>query len=113
MERREAPGRIAALGQQADEACRADLAVHQAHPRRGPGHPGVAAFGVRAASDVGRCASRGSTAMPLSGTAPGSVVSNAAIDDALDEPGWREDKAAGADGDKFISAAIERCAACQ
>ena len=40
MERREAPGRIAALGQQADEACRADLAVRQAHPRRIPRYRG-------------------------------------------------------------------------
>ncbi len=44
-----------------------------AHPRRVP-VAGVAACGVRAANDVGRCASRGSTAMPLSGTAPRSVI---------------------------------------
>jgi hypothetical protein len=32
MERREAPGRIAALNRQADETCRADLAArHRTH----------------------------------------------------------------------------------
>jgi hypothetical protein len=36
--------------------------------------PRIAAIGVRAASDVGRCASRGSTATPLSGAAPCSVI---------------------------------------
>ena len=47
-------------------------------------------FGVRAASDVGRCASRGSTAMPLSGTAPRSVI-QASLEDALDERGCRKE----------------------
>ena len=36
--------------------------------------PGIAAVGVRAASDGGRCASRGSTAASLSGAAPRSVI---------------------------------------
>ena len=58
-------------------------------------------FGVRAASDVGRCASRGSTAMPLSGTAPCSVI-NVAIDDALDEQGARNIRPAWGCGDKFF-----------
>jgi hypothetical protein len=36
--------------------------------------PGIAAIGVRAASDGGRCASRGSTADALSAPAPRSVI---------------------------------------
>ena len=44
---------------------RSDLAIRQRTHGDTP-LPRVAACGVRAASDVGRCASRGSTAAPLS-----------------------------------------------
>ena len=67
MERREAPGSL--------RGSLTDLArVRLVAPTAISPLPGIAAIGVRAASDVGRCASRGSTAMPLSGTAPCSVI---------------------------------------
>ena len=65
MERQEAPG----LARPHTDLTRVRLIAPTARPywqgRR---------FGVRAANDVDRCASRGSTAMPLSGTAPCSVI---------------------------------------
>jgi hypothetical protein len=57
-----------------------------AHPRRIP-VTGVRRFGVRAANDVGRCASRGSTAARIVGAPHLTPSSNVAIDDALDEQG--------------------------
>ena len=51
--------------------------------------PGAAACGVRAASDVGRCASRGSTAARIVGVPRLAPSSSIAIDDALDERGRR------------------------
>ena len=83
MERREAPGSCVRLPWQ---ACEARLRTHGDIPvtedRR---------FGVRAASDVGRCASRGSTAMPIVGHRT-SLRHQASRDDALDERGCAKNK---------------------
>jgi len=49
--------------------------------------PRPAACGVRAPNDVGRCASRGSTATRVVGAPRPAPSSDAAIDDALDERG--------------------------
>ena len=45
---------------------------------------GLTVIGVRAANDVGRCASRGSTAAIIMWTATPCSVSDIAIDDALE-----------------------------
>jgi len=64
--------------------------------------PGAAACGVRAASNVGRCASRGSTAMPLSGTAPCSVTGRPSEMTPSIEHGCGQDKCAGIGGRKYF-----------
>src|SRR4029079_18661212 len=73
MERREAPGRIAALVRQvtwpAGRTSRSAIAPTAISPS-----PRIAADGVRAANDVGRCASRGYTVTPLSGATPRSHI---------------------------------------
>ena len=48
---------------------------------------GLTVNGVRAANDVGRCASRRSTAARIVGGRTLLCLPNVAIDDALDEPG--------------------------
>ncbi len=67
MERREAPGNL--RGSLTDLARVRFIAPTAISPL-----PRIAADGVRAANDVGRCASRGSTVTPLSGATPHSVI---------------------------------------
>src|SRR5690349_20283592 len=66
---------------------------------------GLTVNGVRAANDVGRCASRRSTAARIVGGRTLLRLPNVAIDDALDEPGTAKIRPIEGPGISFCSGA--------